>query len=362
MKIYLDTNVFFDQWHLENPNFRYLFHFINNEWHELLVSELVVKEVQNKRDTELQSEIRRIEKGHNRAIQLNGKPFFSEILKFQCEDYDLKDKINNKALNVSYLDYSSIPHEEVVTRAMHQVRPFTAKEKGYRDTLIWLSLLDYLKENKITGTVAFVTSNVSDFFVKNDKDYLLHSDLLEDIKAKDIQCEIVPYVSLPSFVKENIDSDKHAIDHELVQDFFEEYVGDESEWFLGQVAYDGSSSPYFKELVLDEFCCNVESISFDVMEGTEDPCIEGTKLLADNDVYVRYSFNLRIVFVKIEISKAQYYAEKTKLNSLFTNIEIEKENVILETPIRPYFDVSFIYNIADQSLRDFEVDDVRVYR
>jgi galactose mutarotase-like enzyme len=57
----------------------------------------------------------------------------------------------------------------VVKRAIKLVKPFTGQEKGYRDTLIWLSFLSYLKDNDIEGDVAFITNNKHDFFEVKEK-------------------------------------------------------------------------------------------------------------------------------------------------------------------------------------------------
>ena len=49
MKVFLDTNVFHNDWFMNNANFKSLFHFLNNEVHELILSKLVVQEVENNR-------------------------------------------------------------------------------------------------------------------------------------------------------------------------------------------------------------------------------------------------------------------------------------------------------------------------
>ena len=34
MKVFLDTNVFYNDWYMRNANFKYLFHYLNNEGHD----------------------------------------------------------------------------------------------------------------------------------------------------------------------------------------------------------------------------------------------------------------------------------------------------------------------------------------
>ena len=53
MKVFLDTNAFYNNWFVDNANFKLLFHYLNNEEFDLLLSNLVAQEVNNIREREL---------------------------------------------------------------------------------------------------------------------------------------------------------------------------------------------------------------------------------------------------------------------------------------------------------------------
>ena len=76
--------------------------------------------------------------------------------------------------NVTMLDYPQNPHEDMVKRATQRRRPFDQKGSGYRDTLIWLSVLDLAA--KVDGQVILVSAD-GDF---RDAQGNLHGDLVQD--------------------------------------------------------------------------------------------------------------------------------------------------------------------------------------
>lgn len=47
MLIYLDTNIFYNDWFLNQANLKYLFHFIANENSKLIISKVVCEEAEN---------------------------------------------------------------------------------------------------------------------------------------------------------------------------------------------------------------------------------------------------------------------------------------------------------------------------
>lgn len=97
------------------------------------------------------------------------------------------------------IPYPEILHKDVVQRASYKTRPFRPNGDGYRDTLIWMSVLDKLQGDDNTE-VLFVTNNSADFFDKNGQ---LHSDLANDLVIRKIdRSRIQCFNSLESLIKE----------------------------------------------------------------------------------------------------------------------------------------------------------------
>jgi hypothetical protein len=88
-----------------------------------------------------------------------------------------------KRLGAELIDLPSIPHVELVNRALQRRKPFSDQGAGYRDALIWQNVLDLLKSSN--EQVCFVTANRRDFW--DDKG--LHSDLNADLVAQTIPAQ-----------------------------------------------------------------------------------------------------------------------------------------------------------------------------
>ena len=99
MHIFLDSNIFFNNWKLNNPNFQYLFNFINNSYHSLLLSKLVVEETENNRRKQIDktnSDLKKLIKDYNK---LSNDLLDIKTHHLKNEDYDFCGLINDKTDN-----------------------------------------------------------------------------------------------------------------------------------------------------------------------------------------------------------------------------------------------------------------------
>lgn len=86
--------------------------------------------------------------------------------------------------NVTILDYPQTPHADVIKRMNSGLKPFKGgegKERGYRDYLIWLSVLHKVAES-VDDQVVFVTGNTKDFC---DSSGAIHPDLASMLSRPD---------------------------------------------------------------------------------------------------------------------------------------------------------------------------------
>lgn len=92
-------------------------------------------------------------------------------------------------------------HEYVLSKIRNSKAPFLkGTERGYKDFLIWLSILEVADEQEQT---VFITNNINDFIL-NDK---IHPDLFEDAKFLNKKnCKIKVYPSLKAFIDVEITS------------------------------------------------------------------------------------------------------------------------------------------------------------
>lgn len=143
MLILLDTNIYYDNWFLTSPQFALLANYCQNNSAILLVPQVVVNEVEAKFN----------QKWKTLTDILDGLPRqFDELQADKSHLPTMPSKIAYNFLEVVFtrfpssvfLTYENIPHGPLVKRAINSTRPFRDKEKGYRDTLLWETLLIYL--------------------------------------------------------------------------------------------------------------------------------------------------------------------------------------------------------------------------
>ncbi|MEV5966130.1 PIN domain-containing protein [Kribbella sp. NPDC051952] len=98
---------------------------------------------------------------------------YSDRLKQILLDFDAK-----------ILPLPDVPHSVLVERAVSRRKPCDTHGDGYRDTLIWLTIMQILKDH--AGDVIFVSNNTKDFGsdVEAESGVLcLHKDLLDELEA-----------------------------------------------------------------------------------------------------------------------------------------------------------------------------------
>jgi predicted nucleic acid-binding protein len=95
-----------------------------------------------------------------------------------CES-SLRDRLSCHGIKTASLP--DVGHEILVRRAVDKKKPFKSKGPGYRDTLIWFTILKLI-ENGIYEVI-FVTNNKDDF----GEGPRPHPDLLKDLEEKGIE-------------------------------------------------------------------------------------------------------------------------------------------------------------------------------
>jgi hypothetical protein len=191
MKLVLDTNIFCADYRLQGNAFRILFEVANKIGAEIFVPQVVFEETIGKFQSTYQDVSLKLEKATRDTERLLGEKLSTENTKEIdkiVNDYQnfLSKKLSDN--NVNLLPYPQIEHKLIVARAIKRKKPFKENGDGYRDTLIWYSLLELARGNK--STIAFVTGNSSDF----GKQTLL-PDLQNDLDENNISSNTISIIS-----------------------------------------------------------------------------------------------------------------------------------------------------------------------
>jgi hypothetical protein len=319
----------------------------------------VVKEVENIRNRELEESLSEIERLVKKMEKLNPKKLKFSSADLGVDVYDLNETLSNKVDWINSINFENISQTVVVNRALKSIKPFTGQEKGYRDTLIWLSFLEYLKEKEIKGEVIFITNNKSDFFEIKNKVIKFHPELQKDIEEYGIKANITPYLNLYDFVNDKIDKDDHAIDklaliNEL-DDFFMEETDDYLEGMKNSQLSELFSTNLFTDKLTDVLDINVVN-----WDGVEDPEIFSVSKLSGNDVYISCYYEMRGINMTVSIDEVEYNQHEDEIESLFSfvEVEIDKINGIakLVFGFRININASFIYDIKAECPRELSIE------
>ena len=360
MLIFIDTNVFFNNWFVSNADFKFLFNYLENTNSTLLLSELVCEEIDNLQNRGIQTIISNLNSEIKKAKKLN-----KTVPAFDFEQlntiYSIKEILSVKTSNLKYITYNQIEQSTVVERALKQIKPFQEGEKGYRDTLIWLSFLKYLEENNVSEDVVFITNNKSDFYVAKERAF--NPDLAKDISTHSINCRITPYDSLYSFVTEQALKAHHEFTYSELQEKYidnvEDQIEDEVEWalnHLGNLEFKKLLDSSNKDFPIVEY---IDDYSFEVDEGAEDGAVISYKKTSSDIIYVNFKFNLRRCAFRFVVSLEVYTAHRSIIERNYYNVEIDSEQVAFYSYIRPDFSISFNYYIESEVVSDLTIGKLR---
>jgi rRNA-processing protein FCF1 len=360
MLIFIDTNIFFNHWYLKAPLFELLANYVSNEHATVLVSEVVCEEVNAKFQSERAAAANELTKAVRRvtAFQSDPKPAVAPALD---EVYDFRAVLKARFENLTVVPCDTVPHSLLVPRAISSVRPFRENEKGYRDSLMWLSLLEHLKaEHSNRGELVFINANSNDFFRIDPAGLKLHADLEADLSKAGLSENFRLFTSLKDFVDSEIDKVLHSIRHEE----FEERLGSEMEDLAADAAIEylqqmplPVAQSFLEDGELPRRCARaIRKFTVEDFEGVEDPKVLFLSTLSDGSLYVQYRFHLLTVMYTVEVSTEDYLASADEFNEEFINMDVQERLVQMQTFRSIDFDASLAFEPSSNEFKSVSID------
>ena len=187
--IVLDANILINDFWMTGPSFSYLLahHFLG---HRPMVPEVAFQEARNhlreRAKTLLSNRVENVDGSQGNTLRLMRLFNYKKIPKNPSWNIDKLltkwDKFVRGTLgkfNGQILPNPSLDVEQIVKRSIARKKPFSKGDRGFRDTIIWLSTLALVGPN---SGISFVTSNTQDFFLPNsDKP---HPEILDEAKQR----------------------------------------------------------------------------------------------------------------------------------------------------------------------------------
>ena len=206
MYIVPDANIIIAEGYGDSERFRTWLSKVEILGYNLYVPQLVIEEVVARFERAFDSDVNRIKNALDDLSRRLGKDFQSPIDTLDRQDESNLFRHRLEALfdtaNCSVLDYPSVSHEELTKRAMQRIRPFNESGSGYRDALIWESVLRLALET--SDTVVLLSNDNAFYDAKTGK---IHDELAEELVGRGLPDDKVIIVrSLADFADAYIEA------------------------------------------------------------------------------------------------------------------------------------------------------------
>ncbi len=351
MNIVLDSNIIFDNWYLTGPSITVLQKHMRLGESKLIIPEIVVLEVKNLFREQIIEHTQHINK-LNRLLSGVYRKLEYDIDKIS-ELYGKALTKRLRALRVEIPTFTDIPQENVASRALSKRKPFIKSGKGYRDTLIWETILRKVANRK--SQTFFITANHKDFASEEDVKRL-HPQLPEDLIAYHLPPESVRlYADIKSFIDDNV------LPHlkQITDDAFKELKTGEyksfsiKKWFIkNRENIIDSANKYVEKLISDS---ELENPEITYIEDPEEISVSNLRLTDDNLIYVDATVTSGIVIdVFIFKSSWGFIGDRYPIDIQDSdwNEAYMWGQLFVKLPIR----LSIIFDLVKRKVREFEVN------
>ena len=181
MFIVFDTTETFNDLRLEGTNFRMLKAYLSKTSSTLAIPKIVIEETVNHFRERLRKDVEAAASSLKSIRKLTGKDQVEApvIVDQEEEVTHYRQHLNSQIKNLhgKVLGFEKVDIGELVQRSLQRRKPFDGEgRKGFRDAVIWETILRELLAMNSGATVALITKNTNDF--ANERE--LHGSLVED--------------------------------------------------------------------------------------------------------------------------------------------------------------------------------------
>lgn len=178
--IIIDTNVIHLDFKLNKARIVTLCNTSTILGHEIFIPEVVIDEIVKQYDEKAEEYINSFNKALKKLSDLSTSPITQTPIDAKGFISNYRNELNNriKQLGIGIIPYPNTGHKIMVARELGKKKPFKDSTKGYRDALIWDSVMEHTQKYSSNCGIIFLTANSKDFADKDKKG--LHTDLIAD--------------------------------------------------------------------------------------------------------------------------------------------------------------------------------------
>ena len=204
MRVILDSSIYISEGYGDSVGMQVLLLTSKVLGHCVCIPVVTVEEVVAKFGRVNASELRELKRKMGTVFKRLNKTLPTEVAEIDLEEETTLFRNRMESTFAEFdcrvLDYPNIPHSELVDRAIKRQPPFDDKGSGYRDALIWESVLELADEN---DEQIMLLSSDGDF--KADKADELHPRLTQELTERG-HCEtrVLLIRKLSTFIDEHV--------------------------------------------------------------------------------------------------------------------------------------------------------------
>lgn len=178
--IIIDTNVIHLDFKLNKARIVTLCNTSTILGHEIFIPEVVIDEIVKQYDEKAEEYINSFNTALKKLSDLSTSPIAQTPIDAKGFISNYRNELNNriKQLGIGIIPYPNTGHKIMVARELGKKKPFKDSTKGYRDALIWDSVMEHTQKYSSNCGIIFLTANSKDFADKDKKG--LHTDLIAD--------------------------------------------------------------------------------------------------------------------------------------------------------------------------------------
>ena len=194
INIFLDSNAIYKDPLFKNAFGKLLIQLSQNDKIDIFLSKVVYEESANNfekiilKNKELLTQIQReLNSLLNKAPKISNLNI--ENIKYKFSSF-YENRISDNSFSI--IDFDENYLEELVRRSIKRIPPFSETRQEFRDAVIWLSYLNYIKKHRLVQNI-FITNNKKDFWNAENSD--LHPELRKEIKDLKVYNSIADFCS-----------------------------------------------------------------------------------------------------------------------------------------------------------------------
>lgn len=189
MKIVFDTNILFDKWYLDGPQFELLRRHVASGRSAVVIPSVVVLEMKNNYLKETSKLLSAVEK-LNPMLPEGYAPLSCPSPAVLSDEYLVQLRARIGELGFKEIDADGLTHERFMEKSVKKQKPFKEGGSGYQDCLIWETILRKVANAK--DITYLVTKNCKDFAAEDKQ--TLHPDLLQDMRNHRLPEDRIQYI------------------------------------------------------------------------------------------------------------------------------------------------------------------------